>query len=433
MLNRVAAVVLVLASASLAAAQPAADAALTKGMAQVQDGQWDDAVSTLNDVVKRLSGAPARKEELAQAYLWLGIAYGQLDSEKSSRASFREAVKLDPRVSLAEGWPAKVARVFAAVKGEAGSPVPAATAPAEKLSAEESAVNDKVQRLAGAGQLDEAEALLRDWMARHPGSARACGWLAEFLLHDFPGRPARFDDGMTVADRCIPLDDPTNARSRQTLAQKYLEKAYGDASLTDEQKERYADEGLKYADLALKIKPNLVDSILVKAILLRTKVRVAKDDKTRKAYLAEAQLLQDHAKALRAAGKGEFSGADPLALGPSATSPGVVGGVAAAPPPPPPVLEPVRVGGAIKEPRKTKHVEFVYPEIAKSARVQGVVIMECTISPEGKVVDVKVLKGNPLLDGAAIDAVKQWEYTPTLLNGIPVPVIMTVTANFRLS
>ena len=63
----------------------------------------------------------------------------------------------------------------------------------------------------------------------------------------------------------------------------------------------------------------------------------------------------------------------------------------------------------------------------------GVVILECTISPQGKVTDVKVLRGIPLLDQAAVDAVKQWVYTPTLLNGVPVPVIMTVTVNFKLS
>jgi len=331
---------------------------------------------------------------------------------------------------------------------DAGSSVSAhGSLPGERqLSAEESAVNDKVQRLARGGQLGEAEALLRDWMARNTGSVRACGWLAEFLLHDFPGRPTRFDDGMAVADRCITLDDPTNARSRQTIANKYWEKAQRGGSLTDEQRDRYADQGLKYTDLALKIKPNLVDSLTVKGLLLRTKALVSKDDKKRKAYLAEADRLQQDAKELRTSGKGELSGAELPAPVPPPTSPrslpgasgGVVGGSIAAPPPPPPpppppALGPVRVGGAIKEPRKTKHVEFIYPEIAKAARVQGIVIMECTISPEGKVVDVRVLRSIPLLDAAAIDAVKQWEYTPTLLNGVPVPVIMTVTANFRLS
>jgi len=72
------------------------------------------------------------------------------------------------------------------------------------------------------------------------------------------------------------------------------------------------------------------------------------------------------------------------------------------------------------------------PDIAKQARVQGVLILECTISPQGRVTDVKVLRGIPLLDEAAKEAVRQWVYTPTLLNGVPVPVIMTVTVNFRL-
>jgi protein TonB len=108
---------------------------------------------------------------------------------------------------------------------------------------------------------------------------------------------------------------------------------------------------------------------------------------------------------------------------------GVVGGLPDAPPPP----QAVRVGGQIKEPKKLKNINPEYPDIAKQARVQGVVILECTISPQGKVTDVKVLRGIPLLDSAAVDAVKQWVYTPTLLNGVPVPVIMTVTVNFRLS
>jgi len=109
---------------------------------------------------------------------------------------------------------------------------------------------------------------------------------------------------------------------------------------------------------------------------------------------------------------------------------GVVGGLPDAPPPP---QQAVRVGGQIKEPKKLKTVNPTYPDIAKQARVQGVVILECTISPQGKVTDVKVLRGIPLLDQAAVDAVKQWVYTPTLLNGVPVPVIMTVTVNFKLS
>ncbi len=118
------------------------------------------------------------------------------------------------------------------------------------------------------------------------------------------------------------------------------------------------------------------------------------------------------------------------------------GGYPAPPPPPPVVTRPapapattqaVRVGGGIREPRKITHVNPLYPEVAKSARVQGVVILECTIDPQGRVSDVRVLRGIPLLDEAALEAVRQWVYTPTLLDGVPVPVIMTVTINFRLN
>ena len=74
----------------------------------------------------------------------------------------------------------------------------------------------------------------------------------------------------------------------------------------------------------------------------------------------------------------------------------------------------------------------LYPAIAQSARVQGIVIIEATIGADGRVTDVTVLRSIPLLDAAALTAVRQWEFSPTLLNGIPVPVIMTVTVNFTL-
>ena len=111
---------------------------------------------------------------------------------------------------------------------------------------------------------------------------------------------------------------------------------------------------------------------------------------------------------------------------------GIVGGLSEAPPPPPPPQAPVRVGGQIRAPQKIRDVKPVYPAIAQSARVQGVVIIEATIGPNGQVQEAKVLRSIPLLDQAALDAVRQWEFTPTLLNGVPVPVIMTVTVNFTL-
>lgn len=103
----------------------------------------------------------------------------------------------------------------------------------------------------------------------------------------------------------------------------------------------------------------------------------------------------------------------------------------AAPPPPPPAA-PIRVGGAIQEPKRIRMVEPTYPAIAKAARVQGIVILEAIIAKDGSVKDVKVLRSQPMLDEAAKEAVLQWRYTPPMLNNQPVDVIMTVTVNFAL-
>ena len=92
--------------------------------------------------------------------------------------------------------------------------------------------------------------------------------------------------------------------------------------------------------------------------------------------------------------------------------------------------EAVHVGGQIKAPTKIKDVKPVYPAIAQSARVVGTVTLEATIGPDGKVIDTKVVRSIPMLDQAALDAVRQWEYTPALLNGKPVPVVINVTINF---
>ncbi|HSD28972.1 MAG TPA: energy transducer TonB [Vicinamibacteria bacterium] len=109
---------------------------------------------------------------------------------------------------------------------------------------------------------------------------------------------------------------------------------------------------------------------------------------------------------------------------------GVVGGLPDAPPPPP--VQAVRVGGDIREPRKITHVAPVYPMLAVQARVEGVVILEATIDPRGRVVNATVLRGVPVLEEAALEAVRKWVYTPTLLDGVPTPIIMTVTVRFRL-
>jgi TonB family protein len=147
---------------------------------------------------------------------------------------------------------------------------------------------------------------------------------------------------------------------------------------------------------------------------------------------AEPRLIA-HGGPVGAAGFGVIGGA----------SGGPVGGVVmqSLPPPPPPAPPPpvppelqnaVRVGGNIGLPQKVKHADPVYPPIAQSARVQGVVIVELIIDREGRVGYARTLRSIPLLDASALDAVRQWEFTPTHLNGSPVPVVMTATVQFSL-
>lgn len=93
---------------------------------------------------------------------------------------------------------------------------------------------------------------------------------------------------------------------------------------------------------------------------------------------------------------------------------------------------PFRVSGDIVPPRKVKNVNPVYPPAAVSGKVKGQVWIDATIGVDGKVKDAKVLRSIPQLDQAALDAVRQWEFTPTLLNGVAVPVIMTVWVSFSL-
>ncbi|MGH9310053.1 MAG: energy transducer TonB [Vicinamibacterales bacterium] len=117
---------------------------------------------------------------------------------------------------------------------------------------------------------------------------------------------------------------------------------------------------------------------------------------------------------------------------------GVPSGIGDLPPPapePPSIPDPpklVRVGGVIREPKRIVTVPAEYPDIARSARIEGLVIVEATIDERGFVTGARVLRSVPLLDSAALAALKQWRYTPTLLNGVPVRVLLTITFNFRL-
>jgi periplasmic protein TonB len=113
---------------------------------------------------------------------------------------------------------------------------------------------------------------------------------------------------------------------------------------------------------------------------------------------------------------------------------GTAAAMPAAPPPPPsPPTTPVRLHAGMERPRKIVHVDPVYPRVAQEARIAGTVILDTVIDVNGHVTSVRVLRSIPLLDQAAIDAVRGWTFTPTRLNGVPVPIALTVTVRFALS
>jgi len=275
-------------------------------------------------------------------------------------------------------------------------------------------------------------------------------------------RMGRFDDTVAVLQQVAALDS-SNPQTQHLLATFYWEKAYKDAALTPEQRLAYIHSGIAATDKALSLNPDYVDALTYKSILLRMQANL--DAANRDALLARADQLRNRAMELQRTRSGVVGG---VAGGvPGGVSGGVAGGVVrremefvpapgqAPPPPPPPPpppaeaatiaspgsvpvpefvdgVRPLRVGGEIKPPVKLRDVKPIYPPIAQSARVQGVVIIQAVIDTLGNVASASVLRGVPLLDEAALDAVRQWQFQPTTINGVVTPIVMTVTVNFAM-
>ncbi|MGH9325314.1 MAG: energy transducer TonB [Terriglobia bacterium] len=114
---------------------------------------------------------------------------------------------------------------------------------------------------------------------------------------------------------------------------------------------------------------------------------------------------------------------------------GLLGSMTAAPPPPPKAAVPqrIRVGGQVEAAKAIYRPMPQFPPLARMARIQGTVRLEAVISKDGTIQDLKVISGHPLLVQAALQAVRQWRYEPTLLNGVPVEVVTEIDVNFTLS
>ena len=112
---------------------------------------------------------------------------------------------------------------------------------------------------------------------------------------------------------------------------------------------------------------------------------------------------------------------------------GVVGGVVGGLPEAPPPRQIVRIGGNLVAPKLVHRVNPQYPVLAAQARLSAILILEAEVDTHGRVQVVRVLRGQPLFDEAAVAAVKEWRYQPLLLNGTPTAFILTVTVVFNLA
>jgi periplasmic protein TonB len=158
-----------------------------------------------------------------------------------------------------------------------------------------------------------------------------------------------------------------------------------------------------------------------------------------------AQIKEEELPPAASAGVGVVGGVPGGVAG--GTPGGVLGGIigsvptAAPPPPPPPVKKDgpppppkrITIGGNVQQAKLVRQPKPVYPPLAKQARISGVVHLAAVISANGTIQDLKVISGHPLLIPSALEAVKQWVYQPTLLNGEPVEVQTQIDVNFTLS
>lgn len=267
------------------------------------------------------------------------------------------------------------------------------------------------------GAYDEAEATLVRAREIDPASSRVLRVLAGFY-----NRQGQFERTIATLEAAARLQ-PTNPSAHQLVAVFYWEKASRDQQLAAAQKGTYIFEGIAATDRALAINPDYVEALTYKNLLLRLRGNMETDPAQQQKTMAEADALRNRAIALNTVRTG---------VRPNAMLIGSSGQAVPAAAPAQPGSAPVRVGGNIRPPSKTRHVPPVYPPDALLERISGLVILEATIGPDGRVSDARVLKSVQVLDQAAIDAVRQWEFEPTLLNGVAVPVVMTVTVNFTL-
>jgi TonB family protein len=196
-----------------------------------------------------------------------------------------------------------------------------------------------------------------------------------------------------------------------------------DAGVRSDLTARYGpvlESGLRALDKALEIRPDYDDAMAYTNLLVRERADLRDTAEAWKRDVAIADewvtkaLATKKAKAEWRSANGVLSDRPPSSRTDSATP------------------QRIRVSGDVVQQQRLRDVPPVYPELAKQARIDGVVRLAVVIDKQGRVSDIKVVSGHPLLIPAALEAVKQWEYNPTLLNGQPVEVFTEVSVPFVL-
>jgi TonB family protein len=252
---------------------------------------------------------------------------------------------------------------------------------------------------------------------------------ALMALANLYNRQGDFEKAIAALESVEQLD-PADHTTPQIVATFYWEKAFKDQRLLPADQLRYVMSGIAATDRALALKADYADAMTYKNILLRMQANLETDPVRKQQLIAEADALRGQAIALNKEGGAVNSGNSAVALGPKSPPP---------PPPPPPDaavsksgLAPVQLSGNMRTPTKVKDVRPRYPPAAQTAGIQGVVMIEARIDVDDSVYGARVIRSIPELDEAALEAVRQWKFTPTKVNGVLVPVMMTTTVDFRL-
>jgi protein TonB len=223
-------------------------------------------------------------------------------------------------------------------------------------------------------------------------------------------------------------EQPANASAQHLVGSFYFEKTR-DQSLTADERRGYIKRGLVAEDRALAADPDYVEALVYKNLLLRTQATLETDAKLQAALLRDADALRNRALELQRTRPASYAIAEGTVVTPDPAPP---------PPPPPPggvdgpidwVYADTDITAAGKTPVKTKDVRPIYAPMVIASGYKGEVVLEAKIDVAGKVAQVRVIKSQPMLTQAAIDAVGQWEFDPTSVDA--AGSLITVTAIFK--